>query len=100
MRACDDGYPSCRAAEAGKGWCKDDCLALKKAGTSSLTGRAITTVKSLGRGSDYFGACEICHKPVSETFKRTVGQEVQRSDGSIFLIKDRGMYGHASCVSA
>ena len=28
MRECDDGYPSCRMAEAGGDWCKDECLAL------------------------------------------------------------------------
>lgn len=26
-RGCDDGYPTCREAEAGKGWCKPDCKA-------------------------------------------------------------------------
>lgn len=25
MRACDDGYPSCRVAEAGGGWCGKVC---------------------------------------------------------------------------
>ena len=27
MRACDDGYPSCRAAEAGGKWCDGPCAA-------------------------------------------------------------------------
>lgn len=27
-RACDDGYPSCREAEASGAWCKDGCNAL------------------------------------------------------------------------
>jgi hypothetical protein len=27
MRSCDDGYPSCRAAEGGGEWCKSECLA-------------------------------------------------------------------------
>lgn len=26
MRACSDGYPSCRMAEAGKGWCTGECV--------------------------------------------------------------------------
>ena len=25
MRPCDDGYPSCRMAEAGHGWCEGEC---------------------------------------------------------------------------
>ena len=39
MRACNDGYPSCRAAEAGKGWCKDACAALQKELTTELAKR-------------------------------------------------------------
>lgn len=27
MRSCDDGYPSCRSAEANGEWCKDECMA-------------------------------------------------------------------------
>lgn len=27
MRACDDGYPSCRTAEAGGAWCAGACKA-------------------------------------------------------------------------
>ena len=27
MRACDDGYPSCRVAESGGAWCTDACKA-------------------------------------------------------------------------
>ena len=26
MRSCDDGYPSCRNAEANGTWCGKDCL--------------------------------------------------------------------------
>jgi len=31
MRACDDGYPSCRVAEAGGGWCGKVCDAFSGA---------------------------------------------------------------------
>ena len=27
MRECDDGYPTCRKAEAGGDWCKGNCAA-------------------------------------------------------------------------
>jgi hypothetical protein len=27
MRKCDDGYPTCRNAEAGGDWCKNECVA-------------------------------------------------------------------------
>lgn len=30
MRACDDGYPTCRAAEAGGDWCKGACAAVQQ----------------------------------------------------------------------
>ena len=30
MRSCDDGYPSCRHAEATREWCKGDCKAQKE----------------------------------------------------------------------
>lgn len=28
MRACSDGYPSCRKAEAGGSWCEHECEAM------------------------------------------------------------------------
>ena len=31
MRACDDGYPSCRVAEAGGSWCTGPCAAARLA---------------------------------------------------------------------
>lgn len=62
------------------------------------TGRTVRTVKALGRGSDYFGACERCGRTVSETFKATNGSEISRPDGTTFLIRDAGVYGHEACV--
>ena len=39
MRACDDGYPSCRVAESGGGWCKDTCAVLQKELATELAKR-------------------------------------------------------------
>lgn len=64
------------------------------------TGRTVTTIKPLGRGSDYFGACECCGKNASEMFKRVVGREIERADGSTFIFPGAGTYGHEACLGA
>ena len=40
MRACDDGYPTCRKAEAGGEWCKNECL-VRDAVCGNVNGLAI-----------------------------------------------------------
>jgi len=30
VRSCDDGYPSCRQAEAGGEWCEGKCKAVRR----------------------------------------------------------------------
>lgn len=67
-------------------------------GLPGLTGILIHELKALGRGSDYFGACECCKKPASETFKSTVKAEVMRADGSRFFVSSPGLYGHENCL--
>ena len=65
-------------------------------------GKHIDTVKvlrSTGRGSDYFGACECCKKPVSEAFVMERRRVFRRSDNSTYDSPvGGGLYGHKDCL--
>ena len=65
-------------------------------------GKHIDTVKVLratGRGSDYFGSCECCKKPVSEVFVMERRRVFRRSDNSTYDSPvGGGLYGHKDCL--
>jgi len=65
------------------------------------TGRFIRETKSTGRGSDYFGNCEICGKHMSECFISRLSRERKRaSDGSLYLDKSQPViFAHEICIS-
>lgn len=64
--------------------------------------RIVDTIKNLratGRGSDYYGLCEVCKKSVSETFVFEHRNLVRRDDGSTFSRQiTGGTYGHRECL--
>ena len=64
--------------------------------------KIVDTIKHLrttGRGSDRYGACEVCGKSVSEMFVFEHRNLVQRDDGSIFSHPTTGgTYGHRDCL--
>jgi hypothetical protein len=61
------------------------------------TGFTVETVRFPGRGSDYFGPCEVCGKSMSETavFRRC---NLYAGDGFLYLAATSpGLYAHMSC---
>ena len=63
-----------------------------------LTGREIRRIVGTGRGSDYFGMCERCGKPMSETFKLENGKEYVRENGELYDNAHPVSYGHRECL--
>ncbi|AXF76089.1 hypothetical protein AV903_12295 [Erwinia tracheiphila] len=63
------------------------------------TGNYVTFTKGLGRGSDYFGPCEVCGKHVSETFVARVKREWKRENGELYYGCAPSLYGHEKCVT-
>lgn len=63
-------------------------------------GYTVRSVRYPGGGSDYYGPCECCGKPMSETAvfeTHTLGVD---ADGDIYLATHSGgTYAHFSCVS-
>lgn len=72
-----------------------------KVNVNRPTGRFIRITKSTGRGSDYFGLCEICSKHMSECFRSSLKRERKRAtDGSLYLDDSQPViYAHESCIS-
>lgn len=63
-------------------------------------GHTICTVRWPGRGSDYFGPCERCGKPMAETAIFETHVLGVDADGDIYLgPPSGGTYAHMSCVS-
>lgn len=57
------------------------------------------TMKGMGRGSDYFGVCELCKQRMSECFTSTPWRVYEREDETCYLSRTNGStYGHASCL--
>lgn len=64
------------------------------------TGNIITTLRSTGRGSDYFGTCDQCGKHMSECFVRQHQREYRREDGTLYYSPlYGGAYGHKECLT-
>lgn len=57
-------------------------------------------LKPLGRGSDYYGPCEVCGKKMSEAFKHYTQTGIRRLSGAgVFDLTSPGAYGHESCLA-
>jgi hypothetical protein len=64
----------------------------------ALTGRTVRRIEGTGRGSDYYGGCERCGKPMSEAFKYLFGQEYRRENGELYDNAHAVSYGHRDCL--
>jgi hypothetical protein len=65
----------------------------------TFTGEIIATIHGTGRGSDYFGACEVCGKHCSETFVHAKHHIYVRQDGTRYLSSAGGRFhGHSACL--
>lgn len=63
-------------------------------------GHTVRTVRWPGRGSDYFGPCERCGKPMAETAIFETHELGVDADGAIYLgPPSGGTYAHMDCVS-
>ena len=61
----------------------------------------VWVVRSAGRGSDYYGQCEVCNKSCSEHFvAQKCGVDV-RPNGHFLISRwiGMGIYGHLECLS-
>lgn len=68
--------------------------------SNTPTGRLVKVTRTTGRGSDHYGACEICAQPMSECFAARYGRERTRPDGEIYTDKTGvSTYGHKACLS-
>ena len=64
-----------------------------------FTGLITATIHGTGRGSDYFGSCEVCGKPCSEVFAHQNHRVYEREDGLRYLSPlAGGTYGHNDCL--
>lgn len=67
----------------------------------TFTGLFVNTVRATGRGSDYFGACEMCGKSMSETFCFARFRIYRHGEGFSYLgAPAPGTYAHATCLPA
>jgi hypothetical protein len=65
----------------------------------TTTGRLFRTIRSTGRGSDYFGTCDQCGKHMSECHVSQVQREYRRDDGTTYTGPvTGGAYGHRECL--
>ena len=63
-------------------------------------GHTVRTVRWPGRGSDYFGPCERCGKPMSETAVFETHTLGVNAEGDIYLsAPSGGVYAHMGCFS-
>lgn len=63
------------------------------------TGRTVRRIEGTGRGSDYWGGCERCGKPMSEAFKYVFGHEYRRESGELYDNAHAVSYGHRDCLA-
>lgn len=62
------------------------------------TGEYLATIRTTGRGSDYYGPCEVCGKTCSEHHVHTKRHVFVREDGLRYLNSvGAGMFGHKDC---
>lgn len=66
----------------------------------TATGRFITELRSTMRGSEHYGACELCGKHMAECFVAQPKREYRRVDGALYYAPvGGGAYGHADCLT-
>ena len=64
------------------------------------TEHTVWTVRNTHRGSDHYGACEICGKPCSEHFVAANSRIWVRDNGQHYMgFGDGGVYGHLDCLT-
>ena len=65
---------------------------------SKDTGFVVDTVKLTGRGSDYFGACEVCGRQMSEAAHFVRYKIFTHNDGFFYLAAPSGgTFAHIGC---
>lgn len=65
----------------------------------TATGKTVRMIRSTGRGSDHFGGCDQCSRPMSECFVSQAHAEYKRTDGEIYYSPlGGGAYGHKDCL--
>ncbi|HCL5783638.1 TPA: hypothetical protein ACWXGG_004113 [Klebsiella pneumoniae] len=63
------------------------------------TGRMIRITKTTGRGSDYYGLCELCGGHMSECFTSRLARERRREDGSLYPdLAGVHVFAHKTCI--
>lgn len=63
------------------------------------TGRMIRITKTTGRGSDYYGLCELCGGHMSECFTSRLARERRREDGSLYPdLAGVLVFAHEACI--
>lgn len=63
------------------------------------TGRMIRITKTTGRGSDYYGLCELCGGHMSECFTSRLACERRREDGSLYPdLAGVHVFAHKACI--
>jgi hypothetical protein len=63
------------------------------------TTEKVATIYATGRGSDYFGACEVCNKHCAEHSVYSTYRVYADRDGARYLSGvSAGMYGHRDCL--
>jgi hypothetical protein len=66
----------------------------------TATGNYIKRLKGTGRGSDHYGKCDQCGKPMSECFTAKTYREYRRESGELYYgTLGGGAYGHEQCLS-
>jgi hypothetical protein len=63
------------------------------------TKMTVWTVRQTGRGSDHYGACELCGKSCSEHFVAMENKIYVRENGQHYLSGGVGYYGHLDCLT-
>lgn len=63
------------------------------------TGEVIRTIRTTGRGSEHYGACDQCGRQCSEHFVSQGRRVYMREDGLRYLAAvSGGAYGHRECL--
>ena len=64
------------------------------------TGKMTWEVRTTGKGSDHYGACEVCGKESAEICVGQNQREYKRENGELYASPvGRGVYGHRDCAS-
>lgn len=65
----------------------------------TATGEVVRTIRTTGRGSEHYGACDQCGRNCSEHFVHQARRVYVREDGLRYLAPvSGGAYGHRECL--